>query len=200
MCASYFCHVCVCVSYFCRACVYVRSLHYTLSHSRNLLPWNTCIIFSQQEYQVQQAPPHLPTPMELTVGPHSRTPILMQRITHTHNSMQKHMGSEWKSGEATERKTHCAQDSFGSWSLTQVTDDYTGQFWLWILTRVTDDYIVVRVGEGRRGGKTTLLTVLVMVTDSGHDDYSGVGGREGGKKKKERETIVLWTVLVLVTG
>ena len=25
-----------------------------------------------------------------------------------------------------------------------------------------------------------------MVTDSGHDDYSGVGGREGGKKKRER--------------
>ena len=85
------------------------------------------------------------------------------------------MGSEWKSKEATERKTHCTQDSLGLWSLTQVTDDYTGQFWLWILTRVTDDYIVVRVGEGRRGGKTTLSTVLVMVTDSGHNDYSGVG-------------------------
>ena len=98
----------------------------------------------------------------------------MQRITHTHTK-QLHAETYGDRMEVRrrERKTHCTQDSFGPWSLTQVTDDYIGQFWLWILTGVTDDYI----GQ-------FLLWLLTRVTD----DYIGVQG--GGREERGEDNTV----------
>ena len=132
---------------------------------------------------------------ELTVGPHSWTPILMQRITHTHTK-QLHAETYGDRMEVRRREREREKPtvprtvlghghSLRSLMTTLGSSGYGYSLGSLMTTLGSSCYgyslgslmtiLGCRVGEGRRGGKTTLSTVLALVTDSGHDDYTGVG-------------------------
>ena len=131
---------CVCVCVLLLSCVCVcalPSLHFVpfkkfvaMEHLHHFFPTGISGATSS---------PPLPTPMELTVGPHSRTPILMQRITHTQLHAETH-GVRMEVQRSNREKNPLCPGQFwvvvthsGHWWLhwaVLVMDTHSGHWWL----------------------------------------------------------------------